>query len=232
MNILDVIEQTQGVVCRGRLRKYYRFRWATFYGGIATADCVGCCLRCIFCWAWDVVNGPETTGRCYSPEYVAKELVSIARKHHGQQMRISGNEPTLNRQHLLEVLSLIPQHYRFILETNGIPLGLDRTFCRDLALFPNIHVRVSLKGCCPVEFQRLTGMDADGFGRQVKALENLTAEGVSCHAAVMTTFSDRSELSRLACELTAIDLRLAAIEEEEVILYPSVEDRLRSAGFI
>ena len=41
-------EETAKVVLRNDLRKYHRFRPARFYGGIATADCVGCCLRCIF----------------------------------------------------------------------------------------------------------------------------------------------------------------------------------------
>jgi uncharacterized Fe-S cluster-containing radical SAM superfamily protein len=50
----DLASQTQAIVSRGRLRKYYRFRWAGYYGGIATADCVGCCLRCLSCWSWDV----------------------------------------------------------------------------------------------------------------------------------------------------------------------------------
>jgi uncharacterized Fe-S cluster-containing radical SAM superfamily protein len=37
-------EMTQKQVCKDGLRKYYRFRPAKFYGGISTADCVGCCL--------------------------------------------------------------------------------------------------------------------------------------------------------------------------------------------
>jgi uncharacterized Fe-S cluster-containing radical SAM superfamily protein len=54
----DLASQTQAIVSRGRLRKYYRFRWAGYYGGIATADCVGCCLRCLSCWSWDVTCHP------------------------------------------------------------------------------------------------------------------------------------------------------------------------------
>jgi uncharacterized Fe-S cluster-containing radical SAM superfamily protein len=30
------------VICKGNKRKYYRFRAGRFYGGIATADCMGC----------------------------------------------------------------------------------------------------------------------------------------------------------------------------------------------
>jgi uncharacterized Fe-S cluster-containing radical SAM superfamily protein len=38
------------------LRKYYRFRPFRFNGGITTADCVGCCLRCGFCWSRNVTT--------------------------------------------------------------------------------------------------------------------------------------------------------------------------------
>ena len=228
---MDFIELAK-IVSKERLRKYYRFRWAKFYGGIATADCVGCCLRCIFCWSWDIVNHPETVGRFYSPEHVASELIKIARKHHGGQMRVSGNEPTLNRQHLLELLTHIPSHYRFILETNGILLGMDRTYCRDLGRFPNVHVRLSLKGCNGRQFALLTGMDESWFELQIKALENLLAEGVPCHPAVMVSFSEKGAVAGLIDRLSDIDPRLADIEEEDLILYPPVEDRLHRAGLM
>src|SRR4030042_7062961 len=108
-------EELHLVVSRGDHRKYYRFRPAPFYGGIATADCVGCFLKCLFCWSWHVIVQPEKIGRFYSPEEVAQNLLSISRKKGFQQVRISGNEPTLHRSHLLQVLQLIPQEIRFIL---------------------------------------------------------------------------------------------------------------------
>ena len=111
------------IVCSNDLRKYYRFRPARFYGGIATADCVGCCLRCIFSWSWRQVAKPQTYGHFYSPHDVAKELTKIARKKRFKRLRISGNEPTLGRDHLLGILQFIPQDLHFILETNGILIG-------------------------------------------------------------------------------------------------------------
>jgi uncharacterized Fe-S cluster-containing radical SAM superfamily protein len=68
------------MVCRGDRRKYYRFRPAKFYGGIATADCLGCCLRCLFCWSWPKANSPGRYGRFYSPAQVADKLAHIALK--------------------------------------------------------------------------------------------------------------------------------------------------------
>ena len=48
MDPIDLAERTEKVIRSGDNRKYYRFRPAPYYGGIATADCVGCCLRCLF----------------------------------------------------------------------------------------------------------------------------------------------------------------------------------------
>jgi uncharacterized Fe-S cluster-containing radical SAM superfamily protein len=95
------------VVCGGDRRKYYRFRPAKFYGGIATADCLGCCLRCLFCWSWPKVIAPGQYGKFYSPAQVAGKLTRIALKKGFHQLRISGNEPTIARDHLIKVLELI-----------------------------------------------------------------------------------------------------------------------------
>ena len=156
-------QEVAGVVCRDDQRKYYRFRPARFYGGIATADCVGCCLRCIFCWSWPKVVKPERYGRFYSPNQVAKRLTALARKKGFGQVRISGNEPTVGREHLLKVLELIPKDILFILETNGILIGHDKTYAEDLAKYKNVYVRMSFKGCNEEEFSVLTGAEAEDF---------------------------------------------------------------------
>ncbi|WP_333655694.1 radical SAM protein [Dissulfurispira sp.] len=94
-------ELTKKDVCKDDSRKYYRFRPSRFYGGISTADCVGCCLRCVFCWAWNVAARPVEHGEFYSPEDVVRRLTRIAEKKRLNQMRISGNEPTICREHLI-----------------------------------------------------------------------------------------------------------------------------------
>ncbi|MDH5771048.1 MAG: hypothetical protein OEZ25_07170, partial [Candidatus Bathyarchaeota archaeon] len=69
-NPVELAHRTDKIVTRGTLRKYYRFRSAPFYGGISTADCVGCALRCVFCWSGFPRDHPERSGRFYSPEQV------------------------------------------------------------------------------------------------------------------------------------------------------------------
>jgi uncharacterized Fe-S cluster-containing radical SAM superfamily protein len=223
-------EKLKGIVGSGEKRKYYRFRSAPYYGGIATADCVGCCLKCLFCWSWHIIVQPEKIGRFYSPEEVVRNLLSVARKKGFRRIRISGNEPTLHRSHLLRVLLLIPKEFHFILETNGILIGHDPSYARDLSRFPDLYVRVSLKGACSDDFTRLTGAKPEGFELQLKALEHLTREGVDCFPAVMANFSSPEEIRRLRERLKAIRPDFADFEEEELILYPFVAEHLQKAG--
>jgi uncharacterized Fe-S cluster-containing radical SAM superfamily protein len=222
-------EETAKMVCRGNQRKYYRFRPARFYGGIATSDCVGCGLRCLFCWSWKQVVKPEGVGFFCSPEEVAKKLVKIAQKKGFHRVRISGNEPTIAREHLLHVLECVPSRLRFILETNGILLGHDKTYAEDLARFENLYVRVSLKGTNEKEFSALTGAEPTGFELQFKALENLYRAGVQVHPAVMISFSPFDNVNALRKRLGKINPGFEDVEIEELMLYGDVEERLRNA---
>lgn len=232
MDAIKQAEKVSALVSNGRDRKYYRFRWAQYYGGIATADCVGCCLFCIFCWSWRIVTHPEKCGKFYTPEYVANQLVKIAKKRNTNLIRISGNEPTLNMEHLLGVLQAIPSKYRFVLETNGILLGHDKGYCKNLAQFSNLHIRVSLKGCNEKDFEELTGADGGNFDLQLQALENLTKAGVSCHPSVMTYFSNEKDIQELRLRLQDISPQFRHFEEEQLILYPNIKERLKKFKII
>jgi len=226
-NPIEIAVITRNIICKNDRRKYYRFRPSRFYGGISTADCVGCCLRCVFCWAWKEVTRPQEHGEFYSPDKVAKRLVSIALKKKLNQLRISGNEPTIYREHLIRVLELIPKEYLFILETNGIPIGSDQSYAEELSRFPNLYVRVSLKGTCEEEFSRLTGAYPDGFQMQIDALENLMKYKVNVHPACMISFSPAENIRALKKRLKALNHAFEDFEVEELILYPSVEERLK-----
>lgn len=229
-------EETRRIVARKKngtwQRKYYRFRPAHFYGGIATADCVGCNLRCLFCWAWNVVTRPDKAGQFYSPEEVAEKLITIAREHGFKKVRISGNEPTLVKEHLLAVLKHIPEDILFILETNGIMIGHDKGYAKGLAEASkkgNFHVRVCLKGSSHEEFGRLTGAVPEAYELQFKALERLKEAGVGFHPAIMTFSADHSYVEK---RLEAINPALVSeLEYEELVPYPAIVGRMRAAGF-
>lgn len=217
----------------GQERKYYRIRPARWYGGIVTADCVGCGLVCRFCWVSDVAaSRPAEVGKFYTPRQVAESLESLARKCGLDLLRISGGEPTIGKKHLLAVLdNLEGKGYRFILETNGIPIAYEEDYARSLAKYGFVHVRVSLKGCSEEEFTRLTGAKPEGFKLQLEALRRLVEAGVSCHPSVMASFSTKESLRSLTERLNQISPKLAEeIEIEELILYPHVVRKLQKYG--
>ena len=188
----NFIKKIEGIVTKDDKKKYYRFRSTHFYGGIATADTVGCNLRCKFCWSVNSVWNSKNTGSFYSPNEVADRLTDIALAKGFNQMRISGGEPTIGRQHLIGVLKKIGTNFLFILETNGILLGLDKTYVKELTRFKNLHVRVSVKGCSSDEFFWLTGFKK-GFKYQLKALENLHVENVNFHIAYVSVKKDKNK---------------------------------------
>jgi len=234
LNLSKIIES---IVARKRIdggldRRYWRFRGGRWYGGIATADAVGCYLRCVFCWSWRVRDNPYT-GRFYSARDVWVRLRDICMRRGYSQVRVSGCEPTIAFDHLEELISLSESsnRYLFILETNGILIGAYREYAERLSRFKKLHVRVSIKGCDPREFSKLTLADPRGFDLQIEALKNLIDEGVSCHPAVMLSFSDPESKAKLVDRLRSIDEKLVEeLEEEYVFLYPHVEYKLREYG--
>ncbi len=198
-----------------------------------TADCVGCGLTCRFCWIRDekLLSG-EGGEDFFSAAQVAETFLRMAAENKIRQVRISGGEPLIGRDHLLKVLSAL-QHKKihFVLETNGILLGEEESYAQDLALFPFVHVRVSLKGTNEEEFARLTGADPKGFQLQLAGLNNLVKAGVSVHPAVMASFSGKESMDKLYNLIWKINPRMQSeIEREEVILHPHVLEKLKAAG--
>jgi uncharacterized Fe-S cluster-containing radical SAM superfamily protein len=224
-------EFLKGVVVKGRRRKYYRVvRADRWYGGIATADCVGCNLSCLFCWSDKPRNHPEKIGQFYDPEEIAEELIACAQRKGYKQLRISGNEPTIAKEHLLLLLEKIEgRGFIFILETNGTLI--DEEYAKDLRSFRSLRVRVSLKGTNPKEFSLLTGAEEEGFLMQINALFNLVRNKVRSHPAVMLSFSPPENFEKLKILLGKIDRQLVEqLEEEYIFLYPPVKKRLEAKG--
>lgn len=236
MQLFDPIKlarETEKIVIKGVHRKYYRIvRPGRWYGGIATSDCCGCNLRCIFCWSNKPRDHPEKLGKFYSPEQIFRSLTSCVKKFGYNQIRISGNEPTIGKDHLLRLLELIDQtDNSFILETNGILIGYDSNYAEQLSRFKNLQVRVSIKGTNPEEFSMLTGAFSEAFDLQLEALKNLFDASVACYPAVMLSFSQKENFARLIYRIKDIDVNLVnRVEKEYVFLYPHVIKRLNTAG--
>lgn len=225
---IELSKITEKIVTKNDMKKYYRFRPTAFYGGIATADTVGCNLRCKFCWSINSVCNSKNTGEFFSPEKVASILNILAKKKVYRQVRISGGEPTIGKHHLIKLLKYIDTDLLFILETNGILLGEDNKYVDKLSQFHNLHIRVCLKGVNPEEFSFLTGAKS-GFNYQLKSLEILKDKGLNFNIAVVTLKKDKKELYK---KLQEMNLEKIMIEEEEIKLYPQVKKRLKKEALL
>lgn len=233
---LKLAEQTEEIVCRGDQRKYTKFYCTGVYGGIATGYACGCCLRCIFCWVNWSRDFPEKYGAFRSPAEVFYQLNRVARKARVNQLRISGAEPTLGKSHLLGVLERVESSpFRLlILETNGILIGSDPSYARQLARFKKVHTRVSLKAGTPEDFTKKTGAKPESFELPFQGIVNLMRAGASFHVAAMsadTRIVSRQERLSLLERLASIDLALVSNLEEEVVdPYHTTRERLQFAG--
>ena len=226
---------TERVVVRGNKRKYARLaRPLRFYGGITSAQEVGCNLRCKFCFSDKPVRRPHSTGRFYSPLEVFSALSKEADIHGHNLISASASEGTLGKEHLFELLEIVDNSkYIFVLETNGMTLGHDKDFACSLARFKNLHVRVSIKGSSKKEYNYLTGAISDSYELPFKALDYLIDVGVSCNACVMISFSDNSDIKKVKEKLYSVyPGLLKSLELENITLFPKVASRLKNANLI
>jgi uncharacterized Fe-S cluster-containing radical SAM superfamily protein len=228
-NPVELSKKIEQIVVQNNLKKYYRFRPTGFYGGIATADTVGCNLRCKFCWSSNSVWNENITGEFYSSKKIAETLQHIAATKGYHQVRISGGEPTIGKNHLIEVLEQINPTTVFILETNGILLGYDTNYVENLSRFKNLHVRVCLKGADAKEYSLFTGAET-GFEYQLKALQYLQDAHINFNIAVVSPNHDKKQT--LFQRLKEMNLENIRIEEEEITLYPLVKNRLQKENLL
>ncbi len=233
---LELARRTEDIVCRGDSRKYTKFYCPGVYGGIATGFTCGCCLRCIFCWVHWSRDFPEKHGLFYSPAEAFSRLSRVARKKAITQLRISGAEPTIGKSHLLALLEKVENSpFRlFILETNGILIGADPDYARQLARFKKVHTRVSLKAGTPEAFTEKTGAIPESFELPLSAISNLIEARASFHVAAMTAdprIVTKKERQSLLDRLSSIDPALVDNLEEEVVdPYYTTLERLRYAS--
>jgi len=233
---VELAQETEKMVCRGRDRKYTAVYATGVYGGIATGYTCGCCLRCVFCWVDWSRDFPEKFGKFYLPEEVFNQLRKVAHKRGVNKLRISGAEPTLGRDHLLSLLEHVENSELsiFILETNGILFGADKDYVRRVSKFTKPHVRVSLKAGTPEDFTRKTGARPEAFEIPFQAIRNLMDYNVDFHVASMSAdprIVTPKERENLIKKLAEIDPSLLlSLEEEIVDGYNTTLERLRYAG--
>jgi uncharacterized Fe-S cluster-containing radical SAM superfamily protein len=219
--------EMESLVMNGEKRKYYRFRYSLYYGGIVTADTVGCEFLCAYCWNYFRNLRPKRAGDFLSPEEVAERLLEISKKRKCDLFRISGAEPILGRrsaEHVRRVVELV--NGTFILETNGLMFGFDPSLV-DLFVNLNVLIRVSVKGWDEESFEKITGASGEYFRYQLKALEHLHEKVHFWVAIVYDLFREKG--------LKELEKRLpipCRIEKEYLEMYPFVVENLRKRGIL
>ena len=215
INPIKLAKNIEKQVCMDSTKKFYRFRKTKFYGGCATADCLGCNLRCVYCWAQRKVWYPEKYGEFYTIKAVYKRLIKMKLS----LVRISGGEPTICKKYLIELIKLIPKDIIFILETNGILL--DEDYVRDLSKFKNLYVRVSLKGVDERTFEKITGAEGKFFNNQLNTLDLLKKYEINHRAAILINLFTEAQIHNLG---------IVDLEYETLIDYPFVLKNLNKRG--
>jgi len=224
-------EKEEKIVTRGNKRKYARLaRPLRFYGGIISATEVGCNLRCKFCFSDKPVRRPHSTGRFYTPQQVFNALKKKADQYESKLISASASEGTIGRQHLFEILEMVDKtDLVYILETNGMTLGHEPDFARQLSKFRNLHVRVSIKGTTKEEYRMLTGASSESYDLPYKALEHLMNAGVSCNVCLVVSFSSTKDIKKAEQRLASIRPGLLkSLEKEHITLFPKVFQRLNN----
>lgn len=227
-------EEAEKCVMRGESRMYHKFRAAPYYGGIATADAIGCSFLCAYCWNYARNENPPRSGNFYSPEDVADRLLGISRRRNFHLFRITGSEPILGEssfQHLLKVIEIVFQESseaEFVLETNGFMLGYKEDLANRLK-FRNLLVRVAIKGVDPASFEKIAGVRREFFSYPLLALKKLGSLGVRAWPALMEDFFSKAEIDALKKTLRQNEIR-AELELERLEPYPFVLENIRKRG--
>jgi uncharacterized Fe-S cluster-containing radical SAM superfamily protein len=228
--------EAESQVMREGKRLYYKFRAAPYYGGIATADAVGCSFLCAYCWNYGRNENPSRFGSFRAPEEVAENLLRISRRRSFQLFRITGSEPVLGEDsfnHLLEVIEIIFRNQprsRFILETNGLILGLRPGLAARLNA-ENLLVRIALKGTDPLSFEKISGAKREFFPYPLLALQNLESTKVRAWPALMEDLYSEAEISGLKKTLKKFGIK-PDLELESLETYPFVLENMRRRGIL
>ncbi len=223
-------EKVERLVMKDGKRLYYRFRAAPYYGGIATADAIGCSFLCAYCWNYFRNLNPARFNKFCSAKEAASNLLRIARRRSFHLFRITGSEPLLGEaslEHLIRVLKIIFQerpHSVFILETNGFFLGCRKDLIERLK-FRNLWIRISLKGVDEESFELVSGVKREYFQYPLVALKELEKAELKVWPAVMRNLFTDEDIGRLERVLKECGIG-ARLEEEFLEAYPFVIENM------
>ncbi|MFW5887149.1 MAG: radical SAM protein [Bacteroidota bacterium] len=205
---------------------------------MATAYALGCNIRCVFCWANETRDNLELAKDFYRPEEVFHKLSEII-VHNPKidKMRISNGETTIGREHLLQFAELFEKspYNKFVIETNGVLLGHDKSYAKELSQFKKSYIRVSLRAATAEDWSRKTGAIQETFMLPFQAIRHLreykanyTVSAMSADPRFMTPLERISLITRLG----EIDPKLVLkLEEEVAYLFPVAQRLMKKHGW-
>lgn len=151
-------------------------------------DIKGCNLNCKYCWGWkmrylseDIVKDSKEVLKDLECRFdvVEKDRFVFKKGYRVGIIRITGNEPSLQWDHVKEVLSLIDRSEKLkrckvIVETNGVLFGKCKVDYKGLEnLEIEIDIDVSFKGVNYDQFEWLSGVKKDYFKYQIEGFVKL-----------------------------------------------------------
>jgi len=220
--------ETEAAVMQGGRRKYYRFRASRHYGGIVTADAVGCPFLCAYCWNYRRNEDPARAGEFFAPGEVVEKLTLIARRKDIRLFRVSGAEPVLGPASFEHLLRVIPAG-SFIIETNGLVLGAQPDLVKKLSGL-DVSVRISIKGWDDESFERVSAAKREFFRYPLVALKTLLDTGIDAWPAVMGDLFCAEGMRRIAALMEEAGIH-TRIETEYLERYPNVISMMRQRGW-
>ncbi len=154
-------------------------------------DVKGCNLNCRYCWGWKMRH--ESADVRKTPKEVVSDVLCQIRsvlsdrivrkkKFRVGVIRFTGNEPTLQWEHVIEVLKLLDREAssgqlsgvlrecKVIIETNGVLVGMGKVDFEKLEEIENlkVDVDVSFKGVNYDQFEWLSNSPRKLFLRQIE----------------------------------------------------------------
>jgi uncharacterized Fe-S cluster-containing radical SAM superfamily protein len=233
IQIEPIVDKLLPLINQGNKRLCHKVRTARYYDGVATIDVVGCYLDCCFCWVPEFKRFPEEVEnriknfKYMSPLETSQILIDVARENALKSVRLSGGEPTLNPQHLIETVRLTTEAgFNFVFETNG--LLLDEEIVKNLAKYQKkMLVYFGLKGSSPDMFYRMTERDPKYWRNALNGLKLLIENDFTIGINVMTDFLDEKEFLQLIPELVKINKYTPlALDIKKTSIFPHVRERL------
>lgn len=232
-NLNNNVKELLPLINKDDQRLCHKIRTSKYYGGIATVDVVGCYLDCAFCWVPEFKRYSELIEKniknfkFYDPIETSEILIKLAEKNNLKSVRLSGGEPTLNKEHLIKTIELTTKKgLNFILETNG--LYLDQNYIKELHKFrDNIYIYFSIKGINPKSFEIITQCNSELWYYQMKSLKRLVDSEFTIGINFMSDFYDEKLLKGFIQFLNLINDYLPfAIDIKSTSIFPHVRERL------